>query len=55
MELSILMDMININTITYRGIVCIDTFPLELVWAKANTVLECHNCLEYATFTPLDI
>ena len=44
------MDMIHIKTITYRGIVCIDTFPLELVWGKANTVLECNNCLAYATF-----
>ena len=42
--------MININTITYRGIVCIDTFPLELVWGKPHTVLECNNCLAYATF-----
>ena len=50
MDLSIYMDMININTITYRGIVCIDTFPLELVWGKSYTVLECNNCLEYATF-----
>ena len=40
----------NINTISHRGIVCIDTFPLELVWAKSNTVLECSNCLTYATF-----
>ena len=39
-----------INTITHRGIVCIDTFPLELVWGKTNTILECSNCLEYATF-----
>ena len=44
------LDMININTITYRGIVCIDTFPLELVWGKTDTVLECNNCLTYATF-----
>ncbi len=42
--------MINIKTITYRGIVCIDTFPLELVWGKPDTGLECHNCLAYATF-----
>jgi hypothetical protein len=40
----------GIGTITYRGITCIDTFPLELVWGKSNTVLECSNCLEYATF-----
>ena len=42
--------MIPIKTITYRGIVCIDTFPLELVWGKPDTGLECHNCLAYATF-----
>lgn len=40
----------TVNTITHRGIVCIDTFPLELVWSKKNTVLECSNCLTYATF-----
>jgi hypothetical protein len=50
MDLSICTDMINIKTITYRGIVCIDTFPLELVWGKPDTGLECHNCLAYATF-----
>ena len=50
MDLSMFMDMININTITYRGIVCIDTFPIELVWGKSDTVLECNNCLTYATF-----
>ena len=50
MDLAMFMDMININTITYRGIVCIDTFPLELVWGKPDTVLECNNCLTYATF-----
>ena len=44
------IDMMNIKTITYRGIVCIDTFPLELVWGKTHTVLECNNCLSYATF-----
>lgn len=44
------MNILTVNTITYRGIVCIDTFPLELVWAKPNTVLECNNCLAYATF-----
>ena len=44
------MNMIHIKTITYRGIVCIDTFPLELVWGKSHTVLECNNCLSYATF-----
>lgn len=45
------MNTINtINTITHRGILCIDTFPLELVWGKSHTVLECNNCLEYATF-----
>jgi hypothetical protein len=50
MDLSICSDMIPIKTITYRGIVCIDTFPLELVWGKPDTGLECHNCLAYATF-----
>jgi hypothetical protein len=40
----------TIKTIIHRGIVCIDTFPLELVWGKEHTVLECNNCLEYATF-----
>ena len=42
--------MILINTITYRGIVCIDTFPKELVWGEKNTALECSNCLAYATY-----
>ena len=41
---------LGIGTITHRGIVCIDTFPLELVWGKSSTVLECPNCLDYATF-----
>ena len=42
--------MLIINTVTHRGIVCIDTFPKELVWGKKNTALECHNCLAYATY-----
>ena len=50
MELPMSMSMISIKTITYRGIVCIDTFPLELVWCKLNTALECNNCLAYATY-----
>ena len=50
MELPMSMSMISIKTITYRGIVCIDTFPLELVWCKSNTALECNNCLAYATY-----
>jgi len=50
MDLPVSMSMINRKTITYRGIVCIDTFPLELVWSKTDTVLECNNCLTYATF-----
>jgi len=48
--MSVNIDTVIINTITHRGIVCIDTFPLELVWCKKNTVLECDNCLTYATF-----
>ena len=40
----------NIDTIEYRGIVCINTFPKELIWCKTGTVLECNNCLHYATF-----
>ena len=42
--------MLSINTVTHRGIVCIDTFPKELVWGKKHTALECPNCLEYATY-----
>lgn len=42
--------MVSINTITHRGIVCIDTFPHELIWGKKNTALECLNCLKYATY-----
>ena len=39
-----------LKTINYRGIECIDTFPVELIWSKSGTVLECSNCLTYATF-----
>jgi len=42
--------MLSINTITHRGIVCIDTFPKELIWGQKNTALECSNCLHYATY-----
>ena len=42
--------MLIINTVTHRGIVCIDTFPKELVWGKKDTALECSNCLAYATY-----
>ena len=42
--------MLSINTITHRGIVCIDTFPKELIWGKQQTALECPNCLHYATY-----
>ena len=40
----------EVQTINIKGIVCIDTFPKELIWGKVNTALECSNCLTYATF-----
>jgi hypothetical protein len=40
----------NLKIVTYRGIKCINTFPLELVWGKQNSFLECKNCAEYATY-----
>ena len=35
--------------IIHRGIACLNTIPNELVWGIANTVLECANCLYYAS------
>ena len=40
----------TIGTINIRGITCINTFPLELVFGKSYTILECLNCLTYATY-----
>lgn len=38
----------DIKIITYRGIKCISTIPLELIWGKKGTCLECNNCLKFA-------
>jgi len=35
---------------TYRGIKCASTIPKELIWGKPNTVLECANCIAYASY-----
>ena len=45
----------NLKIVTYRGIKCINTFPLELVWGKQNSCLECKNCSEYATYNNIII
>ena len=38
-----------LSIVTYRGIKCISTFPIELVWGKPGTCLECANCVAYAS------
>ena len=38
-----------LSVIEYRGIKCISTFPIELVWGKPGTCLECANCVAYAS------
>lgn len=40
----------NLSIVTHRGIQCISTFPKELVWGPLKTVLECANCIEYASY-----
>ena len=45
----------NLKIVTPRGIKCISTFPLELVWGKQNSCLECKNCAEYATYNNIII
>jgi hypothetical protein len=38
----------EIKILTYRGIKCISTIPLELIWGKKGTCLECNICLKNA-------
>jgi len=38
----------DIKIVKYRGIDCISTIPLELIWGKKGTCLECNICLNYA-------
>ena len=44
------MELQNLHTVKYRGITTISSFPLELVWGKTDTVLECQNCIEYGSY-----
>ena len=39
----------NLAIVEYRGIKCINTMPLELIWGDSGSVLECSNCMEYAS------
>jgi len=39
----------NLKVVTYRGIKCISTIPKELIFGISSTVLECVNCMVYAT------
>jgi hypothetical protein len=36
--------------IIHRNIKCASTIPKELIWGKPNTVLECKNCIHYASY-----
>ena len=44
------MELENLHIVKYRGITTISTFPLELVWGKQDTILECKNCIEYGSY-----
>jgi hypothetical protein len=47
MDSQIILD--NLTIVKYRGIHCISTIPLELVWGIEGSVLECGNCIAYAS------
>lgn len=48
-EISYERTLANLEVVSYCGIRCISTIPKELIFGITGSVLECDNCMAYAT------